>query len=108
MKAQTITACWANLAQARHATREGYEQELDDALDAYQRENYGPPWAPEFIQEALRDLPYAVARQIAAAGETQTSGSLASMGAALDSWIRGYARLCATRQFHPLGYGISP
>ncbi|AEF91057.1 MULTISPECIES: hypothetical protein [Delftia] len=101
MKANASTACWAHTAASSHASSEGHEQYLAEYLDAYVLENYGPPWVAEFIQEALHDMPYRVAQQIAIDGEKQCPKGLESMGITLDAWIGGYARMRATQVLAP-------
>lgn len=47
----------------------------DAALDAYTREHYGPPFdAPEFIEEALKEAPFALTAAIAGTTDDATIG----------------------------------
>lgn len=77
-------------ADALAALQGKYDAE-DAALDAYTREHYGPPWAPEFVEEALHEAPYSLARTIAESGHYPT------ICCEIDNWLRIYAGRCGRR-----------
>ncbi len=83
--------CLASRDEAAHAKRLGEYDAEDAALDAYTREHYGPPWAPEFVEEALHKAPYSLARTIAESGHYPT------ICCEIDNWIRIYAGRCGRR-----------
>jgi hypothetical protein len=72
------------------ALRGEYDAE-DAALDAYTLEHYGPPFAPEFVEEALHKAPFSTAKKIASAGHYMAICS------AIDDWLRDFAMQCARR-----------
>lgn len=73
------------------AARESEYDAEDAALDAYTREHYGPPFAPEFVEEALHKAPFATAKKIAGAGHYMAICN------AIDDWLRDFATQCARR-----------
>lgn len=83
--------CLASMAEAAHAKRQGEYDAEDEALSAHVLENYGPPWAPEFVEEALHEAPYYLARTIA------ESGHYMAICSAIDDWLRDFATQCARR-----------
>lgn len=83
--------CLASRDEAAHAKRLGEYDAEDAALDAYTREHYGPPWAPEFVEEALHKAPFATAKKIASAGHYMAICS------AIDDLLRDFATQCARR-----------
>lgn len=83
--------CLASRDEAAHAKRQGKYDAEDAALDAYTREHYGPPFAPEFVEEAMHKAPYSLARTIA------ESGHYMAICSAIDDWLRDFATQCARR-----------
>lgn len=63
----------------------------DAALDAYTLEHYGPPFAPEFVEEALHKAPYSLARAIA------EPAHYATICVHIENWLGLYATECARR-----------
>ncbi len=83
--------CLASRDADALAARESEYDAEDAALDAYTREHYGPPFAPEFVEEALHKAPFATAKKIAGAGHYMAICS------AIDDWLRDFATQCARR-----------
>lgn len=83
--------CLASRDADALAQREGEYDAEDAALDAYTLEHYGPPFAPEFVEEALHKAPFSLARKIA------ESGQYMAICGAIDEWLRTFAIQCARR-----------
>lgn len=83
--------CLASRDADALAHQQGEYDAEDAALDAYTREHYGPPFAPEFVEEALHKAPFATAKKIASAGHYMAICS------AIDDWLRDFATQCARR-----------
>lgn len=83
--------CLASRDADALAARESEYDAEDAALDAYTLEHYGPPFAPEFVEEALHKAPYSLARTIA------ESGHYMAICSAIDDWLRIYAGRCGRR-----------
>lgn len=83
--------CLASQDADALAHKQGEYDAEDAALDAYTLEHYGPPWAPEFVEEALHKAPYSLARTIA------ESGHYMAICSAIDDWLRDFATQCARR-----------
>lgn len=83
--------CLASRDADALAARESEYDAEDSALDAYTRGHYGPPFAPEFVEEALHKAPFSTAQQIANAGHYMAICS------AIDDWLRDFATQCARR-----------
>jgi len=86
------------VAAAENAASHDRAEAEDAELDTYVREYYGPPFAAEFVQEALQAAQYELAQQIATASERMGQSlnpehpQLAVMGNFMDEWLRAYAR----------------
>ena len=84
--------CLASRDEAAHAKRQGEYDAEDTDLDAYTREHYGPPFdAPEFIEEALKEAPFALTAAIA--GTTDD----ATIGRQVKAWLGIFAESRARR-----------
>ena len=83
--------CLASRDADALAARESEYYAEDAALDAYTLEHYGPPFAPEFVEEALHKAPFSTAKKIASAGHYMAICS------AIDDWLRTFAMQCARR-----------
>ncbi|EZP51432.1 hypothetical protein [Delftia sp. RIT313] len=81
--------CLASRDADALAARESEYDAEDAALDAYTLEHYGPPFAPEFVEEALHKAPFATAKKIAGAGHYMAICS------PIDDWLRDFATQCA-------------
>lgn len=73
------------------AHQQGEYDAEDEALSDYVLEHYGPPFAPEFVEEALHAAPYSLARTIAESGHYPT------ICCEIDNWLRIYAGRCGRR-----------
>lgn len=97
MNARLPSICWASVADAGQAARESRHDAEDEALDEHVKNTYGPPFAAEFVLEALQDARLQLAQQIAAASERLGQSlnpehpQLTSMGNSMDEWLRAYA-----------------
>lgn len=83
--------CLASRDADAYAHQQGEYDAEDAALDAYTREHYGPPFAPEFVEEALHKAPYSLARTIA------ESRHYAAICIHIENWLALYATQCARR-----------
>lgn len=83
--------CLASQDADALSARQGEYDADDAALDAYTLEHYGPPFAPEFVEEALHKAPFSMAKKIASAGHYMAICS------AIDEWLRYFATQCARR-----------
>ena len=83
--------CLASRDADALAARESEYDAEDAALDAYTLEHYGPPFAPEFVEEALHKAPFATAKKIASAGHYMAICS------AIDDWLHDFATQCSRR-----------
>jgi hypothetical protein len=57
--------CLASQDADAYAHQQGEYDAEDEALSDYVLEHYGPPFAPEFVEEALHKAPFATAKKIA-------------------------------------------
>ena len=83
--------CLASRDADALAHQQGEYDAEDEALSDYVLEHYGPPFAPEFVEEALHAAPFSLARTIA------ESRHYATICFELDNWIRIYAGRCGRR-----------
>lgn len=83
--------CLASRDADALAARESEYDAEDAALDAYTLEHYGPPFAPEFVIEAMKEIPFALAKVIAELKDYKTQGE------AIENWLSKYAYQCARR-----------
>jgi hypothetical protein len=83
--------CLASQDADAYAHQQGEYDAEDEALSDYVLEHYGPPFAPEFVEEALHKAPFATAKKIASAGHYMAICS------AIDDWLRDFATQCARR-----------
>lgn len=73
------------------AARESEYDAEDSFLDAYVQIHYGPDYAPEFVIEAMKEIPFALAKVIAELKDYKAQGE------AIENWLSKYAYQCARR-----------
>ncbi|WP_310637270.1 hypothetical protein [Delftia acidovorans] len=83
--------CLASQEADAFAHQQGKYDGEDAALDAYTREHYGPPFAPEFVIEAMKEIPFDLAKVIAELRDYKAQGE------AIEKWLSKYAYQCARR-----------
>ena len=77
-------------ADALAALQGEYDAE-DSFLDAYVQIHYGPDYAPEFVIEAMKEIPFDLAKVIAELKDYKAQGE------AIEKWLSKYAYQCARR-----------
>lgn len=83
--------CLASRDEAAHAKRQGDYEAEDSFLDSYVQIHYGPDYAPEFVIEAMKEIPFALAKVIAELKDYTAQGE------AIEKWLSKYAYQCARR-----------
>ncbi|ABX35848.1 hypothetical protein Daci_4120 [Delftia acidovorans SPH-1] len=83
--------CLASRDADALAHQQGEYDAEDSFLDAYVQIHYGPDYAPEFVIEAMKEIPFDLAKVIAELKDYKAQGE------AIENWLSKYAYQCARR-----------
>lgn len=83
--------CLASRDADAYVQRLSDEDAEDEELDAYVQIHYGPDYAPEFVIEAMKEIPFDLAKVIAELKDYTAQGE------AIEEWLSKYAYQCARR-----------